>query len=56
MGGAGGIGSILIQLARRLTGLTVVATATRPDREMKCRPRRSRRDRSRKADEGADRS
>lgn len=31
MGGAGGVGSILIQLARRLTGLTVVATATRPE-------------------------
>src|SRR6202011_2407333 len=31
VGGAGGVGSILIQLARRLTGLTVVATATRPD-------------------------
>jgi len=30
-GGAGGVGSILIQLARRLTGLTVVATATRPE-------------------------
>ena len=29
-GGAGGVGSILIQLARRLTGLTVLATATRP--------------------------
>ncbi|WP_119680661.1 zinc-binding alcohol dehydrogenase family protein [Indioceanicola profundi] len=29
--GAGGVGSILIQLARRLTGLTVVATASRPD-------------------------
>ena len=29
VGGAGGVGSILIQLARRLTGLTVVATATR---------------------------
>src|SRR3954469_9958364 len=29
-GGAGGVGSILIQFARRLTGLTVVATATRP--------------------------
>jgi zinc-binding alcohol dehydrogenase family protein len=28
VGGAGGIGSILIQLARRLTGLTVVATAS----------------------------
>lgn len=30
-GGAGGVGSILIQLAHRLTGLTVVATAARPD-------------------------
>jgi len=30
-GGAGGVGSILIQLARRLTGLTVLATATRPE-------------------------
>ncbi len=30
VGGAGGVGSIMIQLARRLTGLTVVATATRP--------------------------
>ena len=31
LGGAGGVGSILIQLARKLTGLTVVATASRPD-------------------------
>jgi NADPH:quinone reductase-like Zn-dependent oxidoreductase len=31
MGGAGGVGSILVQLARRLTGLTVVATASRPE-------------------------
>ena len=31
IGGAGGVGSILIQLARRLTGLTVIATASRPD-------------------------
>jgi zinc-binding alcohol dehydrogenase family protein len=30
IGGAGGVGSILIQLARQLTGLTVVATASRP--------------------------
>lgn len=30
IGGAGGVGSILIQLARRLTALTVVATASRP--------------------------
>jgi len=30
VGGAGGVGSILIQLARRLTGLTIVATAAAP--------------------------
>lgn len=30
MGGAGGVGSILVQLARQLTALTVVATASRP--------------------------
>lgn len=35
-GGAGGVGSILIQLARRLTGLTVVATATRPESQKWC--------------------
>lgn len=29
--GAGGVGSILIQVARRLTGLTVIATASRPE-------------------------
>ncbi|AHE56061.1 zinc-binding alcohol dehydrogenase family protein [Sphingomonas sanxanigenens] len=29
--GAGGVGSILIQLARRLTGFTVIATASRPE-------------------------
>jgi len=29
--GAGGVGSVLIQLARRLTGLTVIATASRPE-------------------------
>ncbi|GAB6855219.1 zinc-binding alcohol dehydrogenase family protein [Asaia astilbis] len=29
VGGAGGVGSILIQLARKLTGLTVIATASR---------------------------
>jgi zinc-binding alcohol dehydrogenase family protein len=29
--GAGGVGSILIQLAARLTGLTVIATASRPE-------------------------
>jgi zinc-binding alcohol dehydrogenase family protein len=35
-GGAGGVGSILIQLARRLTGLTVVATATRAESQKWC--------------------
>ncbi len=29
-GAAGGVGSILVQLGRRLTGLTVIATASRP--------------------------
>ncbi|MCB5208180.1 zinc-binding alcohol dehydrogenase family protein [Methylovorus mays] len=31
IGAAGGVGSILVQLARRLTGLTVMATASRPE-------------------------
>ena len=31
VGGAGGVGSILVQLAKKLTGLTVIATASRPD-------------------------
>src|ERR1700731_1790596 len=35
-GGAGGVGSILIQLARRLAGLTVVATASRPESQKWC--------------------
>ncbi|RZI83094.1 MAG: zinc-binding alcohol dehydrogenase family protein [Rubrivivax sp.] len=35
-GGAGGVGSILIQLARRLTGLTVVVTASRPETRQWC--------------------
>ncbi|MDB5774689.1 MAG: NADPH:quinone reductase and related Zn-dependent oxidoreductase [Herbaspirillum sp.] len=30
VGGAGGVGSIMIQLARRLTDITVIATASRP--------------------------
>jgi len=30
-GAAGGVGSILVQLVRRLTGLTIIATASRPD-------------------------
>ncbi|HWG79695.1 MAG TPA: zinc-binding alcohol dehydrogenase family protein, partial [Stellaceae bacterium] len=37
IGGAGGVGSIAIQLARRLTGLTVVATASRPETNAWCR-------------------
>ena len=37
IGGGGGVGSILIQLARRLTGLTVVATASRPETVTWCR-------------------
>src|SRR3984885_7047793 len=37
VGGAGGVGSMLIQLARRLTGLTVVATASRPESVAWCR-------------------
>jgi NADPH2:quinone reductase len=31
IGGAGGVGSMAIQLARRLTDLTVIATASRPE-------------------------
>ncbi|QNA87293.1 zinc-binding alcohol dehydrogenase family protein [Massilia sp. Dwa41.01b] len=30
VGAAGGVGSILVQLARQLTGITVIATASRP--------------------------
>lgn len=36
IGGAGGVGSILTQLARRSTGLTVVATASRDDTRTWC--------------------
>ena len=36
VGGAGGVGSILVQLARRLTGLNVVATASRPESQKWC--------------------
>ncbi len=36
VGRAGGVGSILIQLARRLTGLTVAATASRPESQKWC--------------------
>jgi len=31
VGAAGGVGSMLVQLARQLTGLTVIATASRPE-------------------------
>ena len=31
VGAAGGVGSILTQLARQLTGLTVIGTASRPE-------------------------
>ena len=56
VGGAGGVGSILIQLARRLTGLTVVATASRAESpEMVPRSRGPCRRRPRRADEGTDR-
>ena len=37
LGGAGGVGSMLIQLARQLTGLTVIATASRGDSAEWCR-------------------
>ena len=30
-GAAGGVGSVLVQLARRLTGLTIIGTASRPE-------------------------
>jgi NADPH2:quinone reductase len=36
VGGAGGVGSILIQLARRLTGLTIIATASRHETQNWC--------------------
>ena len=37
VGGGGGVGSIAIQLARRLTDATVVATASRPETQAWCR-------------------
>jgi zinc-binding alcohol dehydrogenase family protein len=37
IGGAGGVGSIAIQLARRLTRLSVIATASRPETQSWCR-------------------
>lgn len=36
IGGAGGVGSILIQLARKLTRLNVIATASRPETSAWC--------------------
>ena len=33
IGGAGGVGSIAIQIARQLTSLSVIATASRPETE-----------------------
>ncbi|AVS86269.1 zinc-binding alcohol dehydrogenase family protein [Paracidovorax avenae] len=36
VGGAGGVGSMLIQIARQLTGLRVVATASRPETRQWC--------------------
>ena len=36
VGGAGGVGSILIQLARQLTQLEVIATASRPETRQWC--------------------
>lgn len=36
VGGAGGVGSIMIQLARQLTGLHIVATASRPETRQWC--------------------
>ena len=36
IGGAGGVGSIALQLARRLTGLRVIATASRPETREWC--------------------
>ena len=37
IGGAGGVGSIAIQLARTLTKLTVIATASRPETKAWCK-------------------
>jgi NADPH2:quinone reductase len=36
IGGAGGVGSILTQLARRLTGLTIISTSSRPETRAWC--------------------
>ena len=39
IGGAGGVGSVTIQIARKLTGLTVIATASRSESADWCRAR-----------------
>ena len=36
IGGAGGVGSILTQLARKLTGLTIVSTSSTPESRQWC--------------------
>ncbi len=36
VGGAGGVGSVAIQLARQLTGLMIIATASRPETKAWC--------------------
>jgi len=36
IGGAGGVGSMMVQFARRLTALTVIATASRPESARWC--------------------
>lgn len=37
IGGAGGVGSIAIQIAKKIAGLVVIATASRPETEEWCR-------------------
>lgn len=37
IGGAGGVGSIAVQLAKQLTDLTVIATASRPESQAWCK-------------------
>lgn len=39
IGGAGGVGSIAIQLAKKLTGLNIIATASRPESSDWCKAR-----------------
>ena len=37
IGGAGGVGSIAIQLAKKIAGLTVITTASRPETVQWCK-------------------